>query len=149
MNSRRPFWKEKTLEEMSPDEWESLCDGCARCCMVKLEAWDTSEVFYTSVVCRYLDQQACRCSDYVHRNTLVPTCVHLTPESVPTISWLPTSCAYRRVAEGRDLEWWHPLVSGSRHTVHQAGISVRGRVVSEEWIHPDEAEEKIVRWVEF
>ena len=137
------------MQQMSESEWESLCDGCARCCLVKLEDWDTAEVHYTSVVCEYLDEDQCQCSDYKNRNTMVPTCVHLTPETVPTIDWLPTTCAYRLVANGEQLEWWHPLVSGSKETVHEAGISVRGKVVSEAFLHPDDVEERIIKWVTF
>ncbi len=143
-----PFWKTRAMAEMSPSEWESLCDGCARCCLHKLEDEDTGDVYYTSVVCRYLDQDACRCSDYENRNKNVPNCVHLTPERVDEFAWLPTTCAYRLVAEGADLPWWHPLVSGSRETVHQAGISVTGKVVDERNVHPDGYEELIIRWVE-
>ncbi|HAK52313.1 MAG TPA: YcgN family cysteine cluster protein [Gammaproteobacteria bacterium] len=139
------FWQEKSLSEMTSEEWESLCDGCARCCLIKLQ--DEEDVQYTSIVCQYLDQEACQCSDYPNRNRMVPTCVHLTPSSIP--SWLPTSCAYRRVDEGKDLEWWHPLVSGSKDSVHDAGISVRGKVISEAHVHPKEAEEQVIKWIEF
>lgn len=142
------FWKEKSLREMTKGEWESLCDGCARCCLHKLEDEDTGEVVYTGVVCRYLDQEGCRCTEYERRNELVPMCVWLTPESVGQFKWLPTTCAYRRVAEGKDLEWWHPLISGKKETVHDAGISVRGRCVSEDHVHPDEFEDQIISWVE-
>ena len=122
------FWKTKTLEEMSSVEWESLCDGCARCCLEKLEDEDTGEIYWTSVGCRLFDAQSCRCSDYANRLARVSDCVGLTPRNVRTISWLPSTCAYRLVAEGRDLYWWHRLVSGSAETVHEAGISMRGRV---------------------
>ena len=140
------FWKDKTLAEMTPDEWESLCDGCAQCCLLKLEAEDTGEVHYTSVVCEYLNEDKCQCRDYPNRNTLVPTCVHLTAATIP--DWLPTTCAYRLVNEGKDLKWWHPLVSGDADTVHQAGISIRGKVVSEKYVHPDDIEARIIKWVE-
>lgn len=142
------FWQEKTLAEMSRQEWESLCDGCARCCLHKLEDEDSGEVHYTSVVCKYLDESTCRCTSYQDRHSLVPDCVWLTPDTVEAFRWLPTTCAYRLVAEGKDLAWWHPLVSGRAESVQEAGISVRGKCVSEEHVHPDNFEENIIRWVE-
>jgi uncharacterized protein len=131
-----PFWSAKTLEEMTRSEWESLCDGCGRCCLVKLEDDETGEVHLTKLACRMLDQSTCRCSDYPNRQTKMPDCVAIDPEKVRRLVWLPESCAYRRLAEGRDLAWWHPLVSGSADTVHEAGISVRGWVRSEASVSP-------------
>ena len=123
-----PFWKTKTLEQMTATEWESLCDGCGKCCLSKLEDEDTGDIYFTTVGCRLLDAQACRCRDYANRTALVSDCVRLTPQNVRTLSWLPSTCAYKLIAEGRDLYWWHHLISGSTDTVHQAGISVRGKV---------------------
>ena len=142
------FWRDKTLSQMSDSEWESLCDGCARCCMIKLEDEDTAEVHYTAIVCDLLDQQACRCTQYPKRHALIPDCVQLTPARATEFSWLPTTCAYRTLAEGRELAWWHPLVSGDRATVHQADISVRGKVVAHSRVHEDQEMEMIVNWVE-
>lgn len=133
---------------MSPSEWESLCDGCAKCCLHKLEDEDTGDVYYTKVVCRYLDEDHCRCQHYEERQTLVPTCVWLKPEDVSEFFWLPSTCSYRLIAEGKPLPEWHHLVSGSNETVHEYGISVRDRVLSEEFVHPDGMEEHIVHWVE-
>ena len=133
-----PFWKTKTLEEMIRDEWESLCDGCGKCCLAKLEDADTGEIHWTSVGCRLFDAEKCRCGDYANRLQRVSDCVGLTPQNVRTIAWLPQSCAYRLVAEGRDLEWWHPLISDSPETVHEAGISMRGRITANETDMADE-----------
>lgn len=141
-----PFWRRKTLDEMSGAEWESLCDGCARCCLNKLEDIDTGEIFWTDVACTLLDGESCRCSDYRHRRRKVPDCVKLTPQSVRTLSWLPPTCAYRLLAEGRDLYWWHPLVSGDPSSVHAAGISVRGKTVSEDDYPLETFEDRMVAW---
>ena len=141
-----PYWRTKTLEEMTRAEWEALCDGCARCCLLKLEDEDTGEIAYTDIACRLLDTGTCRCTRYRQRLRLVPECVDLTPEQVRRLGWLPSTCAYRLLAEGRDLAWWHPLVSGDPETVHKAGISVRGRVVPER--RGDDPEERIVTWPE-
>ncbi|MFC5384585.1 YcgN family cysteine cluster protein [Aquamicrobium segne] len=127
-----PFWKTKQLEEMSATEWEQLCDGCGKCCLSKLEDDDTGEIYWTSVACRLFDAETCRCSDYENRFKKVPDCVALTPKNVRTITWLPSTCAYRLVAQGQDLYWWHRLVSGSADTVHEAGTSIQGRVQARE-----------------
>lgn len=142
-----PFWKTKRLAEMTPEEWESLCDGCARCCLHKLEDADTGEVHYTAVACRYLSDD-CRCTHYPQRHSLVPDCVVLSPERVDAFSWLPATCAYRRIAEGKELEWWHPLVSGDPGSVHAAGISVHGKTVDERYVHPDDYASHVIRWVQ-
>ncbi len=141
-----PFWRRLTLEEMSDAQWESLCDGCARCCLNKLEYEDTGEIVWTEVACRLLDSDTCRCGDYAHRQKRVSDCLRLTPENVPKLTWLPPTCAYRLVDEGRDLYWWHPLVSGDAETVHTAGVSVRGRTISEADIPADELEHYLVAW---
>ncbi|MBB3949321.1 hypothetical protein GGQ76_000589 [Aureimonas jatrophae] len=141
-----PFWRTKTLEEMSTQEWESLCDGCGRCCLNKLEDWDTGEIIWTDLACRLFDGESCRCRDYENRLETVPDCVGLDAETVRTISWLPPSCAYRLVAEGRDLRWWHHLISGDRETVHLAGASAQGRTSSEEGIEPEAYEDHLAAW---
>ena len=140
----QPFWKTKRLEQMTDAEWESLCDGCGRCCLHKLRDDDTQALSFTTVACRLLDPDSCRCGDYAHRSVRVPDCVQLTPKSVQDIDWLPPSCAYRRVAEGKGLAWWHPLVSGTPETVHEAGVSVRGRSIGERRAGP--LEHHIVEW---
>lgn len=141
-----PFWKRKRLDEMTAEEWESLCDGCGQCCLHKLEDEDTGEIALTDVACRYLDAGTCRCTDYANRQKNVPDCVRLTPEAVPGLRWLPETCAYRLVAAGRSLPWWHPLVSGSKDTVHAAGVSVRGKTVSEDAV--GDLEDHVQSWLD-
>jgi len=142
-----PFWRTKALDEMSRDEWESLCDGCARCCLVKLEDEDSGDIHFTDIGCRLLDAKSCRCRDYGRRARRVPDCVKLTPAAVRALTWLPVTCAYRLVAEGKDLPNWHPLISGSADSVHEAGVSVRGRVVaSEDDLVQELWPERIVKW---
>lgn len=142
-----PFWRRKTLDAMTPEEWESLCDGCGRCCLVKLEDEDTGHIHATDIGCRLFDAGTCRCKDYANRSATVPDCVTLTPKEVRELSWLPPTCAYRLVGEGRDLPWWHPLVSGDSETVVAAGVSVRGRVhASEEDVAEEDLPRRIVKW---
>ena len=143
------FWEYKRLDEMSPKEWDSLCDGCARCCLVKLEDEETASVDYTAVACRLLDHQSCRCTRYLERHSLVSDCVRLTPDNVLDLKWLPLSCAYRRVAEGSPLEPWHPLISKSSDSIHEAQISVQNKVVSESSVHESQLEEMVIKWVEY
>lgn len=143
------FWNTKDLADMTEPQWEALCDGCGRCCLNKLEDEISGMTFYTSVACHLLDTRNCRCRNYPARTSLVPDCLTLQPDNLAQISWLPASCAYRRLAEGKPLEWWHPLVSGDPSTVHQAGISVRGRVISETGIRPDQLEDYVISWIDF
>ncbi len=146
-DDKAPFWREKRLSDMTRAEWESLCDGCGRCCLNKLTDIDTDETVFTNVGCRLLDDQTCRCTDYKNRQAKVSDCVQLTWRNVGRIRWLPPTCAYRLLAEGKELAWWHPLVSGSAETVHEAGVSVRGRVAASEADVPDdEMENFIVAW---
>jgi uncharacterized cysteine cluster protein YcgN (CxxCxxCC family) len=129
--SDRPFWETKPLRAMTRAEWESLCDGCGKCCVHKLEDEETGELFPTNVACRLLDRATGRCSDYRNRRAHIPECVRLTPAKLETVDWLPSTCAYLRVHRGEGLPDWHPLVTGDPESVHRAGMSVRGWTVSE------------------
>ncbi len=141
-----PFWRRKALPEMTLDEWESLCDGCGKCCLHKLEDPDDGEVAFTEVACRLLDRRTCRCTDYANRTLLIPDCVELTPRDLANIHWLPSTCAYRLLRDGRDLPSWHPLVTGDPRSAHRAGQSVRGRAVAE--TEAGDLEDHIVSWPE-
>ncbi|WJW76550.1 YcgN family cysteine cluster protein [Thiohalobacter sp. IOR34] len=139
-----PFWQRKTLAEMTREEWESLCDGCGRCCLHKLQDEDSGELHYTSIVCRYFDNASGRCRHYRERRDFVPECLVLDARLVAGLDWLPESCAYRLLREGQDLPDWHPLVSGDPESVHAAGISIRDQAISEEHVHPDDWAEHLL-----
>jgi uncharacterized cysteine cluster protein YcgN (CxxCxxCC family) len=143
---QRPFWRDKPLDAMSEEEWESLCDGCGRCCLHKLEDWDTGKLYWTNVACRMLDPATGRCRDYANRFEHVPDCVRLDARTVAEIDWLPPTCAYRLVEEGKDLPAWHPLVTGDPRRVIEAGVSVAGRTISEEGMEPEDFEDHVVKW---
>lgn len=143
----KTFWQTKSLSEMDDAEWEALCDGCGRCCLLKLEDADSGEIAFTAVSCQLLDVDSCRCTDYPKRKQLVPDCLQLNRDNVASTEWLPQTCAYRLVNEGKPLFDWHPLVSGNGDSVHEAGISVRGKIISETQVHPDSVEEFVIHWV--
>lgn len=147
-----PFWNTLELADMSTEQWESLCDGCGLCCLQKLENEDDGEIYYTDVACRLLDvstgENSCRCQQYGDRAKHVEHCMVLTPDNLQeSMRWLPDTCAYKLLAQHLPLPGWHPLVSGSSNSVHTAGISARGRCISELTIHEDALEERIVFWV--
>ena len=136
----KPFWERKTLDEMSAAEWESLCDGCGLCCLIRYEDEDTGEIIPTRVACKLLDQHLCRCKDYENRKLYVPDCIKLTPGAIESLQWMPKSCAYRRLNEGRSLAVWHPLITGDPESVHRAGVSIRDQTISEAaLVDPDDA----------
>lgn len=139
-----PFWRTKRLDEMTTAEWESLCDGCGRCCLHKLRDEDTDELAFTNVSCRLLNLETGRCGDYSNRTRQVTDCTTLTPELLKKIDWLPPSCAYRLVANNQDLPAWHPLITGDPTSTHRAGASVAGRAISETESGP--LEHHVVRW---
>lgn len=141
------FWEHKSLDEMNREEWEALCDGCGRCCLLKIEDQDSCELFYTNVICEYHDNEKGCCTHYRDRSLLVPDCIKVTPEVARMEKWLPDSCAYRLLAEGRPLFDWHPLISGNKDSVYKAGMSVRDKVISEQYVHPDELPEHLVHWL--
>lgn len=144
------FWRTTPFADMTRAQWESLCDGCAKCCLVKLQDEDTDPdapdaTEYTNIACRLLDLGTCRCSDYENRARRVPDCVVLTPRNLPRVAnWLPGTCAYRLLHEGRELPWWHPLVSGEEGSVSRAGVSLAGRMIPEEAVGPDDYEDHII-----
>jgi len=144
MDADLPFWKAKPLRALTRPEWESLCDGCGRCCLHKIRDDDTNEIHWTEVACRLLDTGTGLCGDYANRRAKVPDCIKLTPARLSRIDWLPPNCAYRLVAEGADLPSWHPLISGTYDTVQKAGLSVRNRVVSER--DAGALEDHVVEW---
>ncbi len=139
-----PFWESKTLDEMSDAEWESLCDGCARCCLQKLEDSDTGEIYFTSIACRLLDCGSCRCSNYKNRQTEVPDCTMVRPITAEKLAWLPGSCAYKRLATGLPLPAWHPLITGDPDSVHDAAVSVKLWAIPEEGIKQIDYEEYVI-----
>lgn len=136
----RPFWQTKRLDEMTVREWESLCDGCGLCCLVRFEDEDTGEITPTRVACRLFDSDACTCTNYAERHKHVPDCIKLTPYNIEKLPWMPLSCAYRRLDEGKDLPHWHPLITGDPESVHLADVSVRGQTINEDTLaDPDDA----------
>lgn len=142
----QPFWKMKSLSDMTREEWESLCDGCGKCCLVKLEDEDTGLLLDTDISCKLFDGSTCRCKDYDNRHATVPDCVVLTPAKVRTLPWIPKTCAYRLLAEGKELYDWHPLVSGDPMSVHKAGMSVRNQVLNETEHDGEDWQQHIVEW---
>jgi uncharacterized protein len=142
------WWNEKPLADLSQTQWGALCDGCGKCCLHKLEDEFSGKRFYTRIRCRLLDEQSCRCSQYQRRTELVPDCINLGADITQALDWLPVTCAYRLRADNKPLAEWHPLVSGDPESVHRAGVSIRGRSISEEFVHPDGYDEHIVNWVE-
>lgn len=141
------FWEIKSLSEMTQEEWESLCDGCGKCCLHKLEDEDTGDVYYTDVACQLLNLHTCRCTDYENRLSRVPDCLQLTAADIGQFHWLPSTCAYRLLSEGESLPIWHHLVSEDPHTIHDMDMSIRGRVVPETSVQPNDMEERIIYWV--
>jgi uncharacterized cysteine cluster protein YcgN (CxxCxxCC family) len=144
--ARKPFWQSKRLEQMTVQEWESLCDGCGLCCLIRFEDEDSGEIIPTRVSCKLFDTDLCRCKDYENRKKTVPDCIKLTPWNVDELTWMPKSCAYRRLQEGRGLPDWHPLVTADPESVHEAGVSIRGEVVSEETLAKPEDALAYVAW---
>lgn len=143
----QPWWQTKSLAQMNDSEWESLCDGCAKCCLVKLEDADTEEIYYTNVSCQLLDTESCRCSNYAGRHEIVDDCIKLDRSNVNKLEWLPQSCSYRLIAAGQSLPDWHHLRTGDREAMHSYGASLRGKVTSELDVHDDDIEDHIIRWI--
>lgn len=146
-NIRENFW-ELPLEKLNKQEWELLCDGCGRCCLKKLQDYESKDLLWTRIACRYLDQTSCRCASYDNRATLVRSCLNVRQMYRSNRHWMPTTCAYRLRAENKTLFSWHPLLAGSNEAMVAAGISVLGRILSEEHVHPDGYEEHVITWVD-
>lgn len=148
MANRPQFWEHVPLAEMTRPEWEALCDGCALCCLIKLEDEDTGDVAYTDIACRLLDCATCRCGNYPLRSQLVEGCLVLTPESLPAIApWLPATCAYRRLHEGDGLPDWHPLLTGDPASTHAARVSRKSAMVPEYEVAEDDYEDHIIEGI--
>lgn len=145
MQQTDDFWNHKRLEEMSREEWESLCDGCAKCCLYKLEDVDTREIWFTNVVCDLLDLESCRCNDYPNRSVRMPNCVTLTQEKSRKLYWMPSTCAYRLLSEGKPLPHWHPLISGDPMALTRSGNSIRGKVIPRS--KADDLENHLITWI--
>lgn len=144
---RERFWEYLPLHELTEEEWEALCDGCAQCCRLKFQDIATHRIATTTIVCRLLDVPTRRCKQYPKRHELVEDCIELKAENVSNLRWLPDTCGYRRVAEERPLEDWHPLISGTRDTVAKAGVSISDQVISEDDVHPDDIDLHVLKWV--
>ena len=141
------FWEDLTPDQLSDDQWEGLCDHCGRCCLHKIEDIDTGEVFFTDVACQYMDEETCSCPHYQQRQQLVPECLSIKPDWGEKFNWLPNTCAYRLLYEGKSLPDWHPLVSGDENSVHLAGISIRGRNFRDNEVDEHEIDEHVIDWV--
>lgn len=143
---RDRFW-EMPLSELNGQEWERLCDGCGRCCLKKFSDTDSDEVVYTRVVCRYFIEENSSCSCYEERTTLVPDCLDIRSMDLGSANWMPETCAYRLRYENKPLFDWHPLIAGSRQKIEDLGLTITGKVISEQHVHPEGFEEHIIRWV--
>ena len=146
--SANPFWEAKSLGAMTDAEWESLCDGCGQCCLHKLVNEDTADVFYTQVACQLLDDETGRCTRYTTRLVKVEDCLDMRRMSAAELAWMPRTCAYRRLAEGQSLPWWHPLITGDPKSTANACMAVSGRTISETAADLDQLETQIIEWVD-
>jgi uncharacterized cysteine cluster protein YcgN (CxxCxxCC family) len=144
--SNDKFWQTTPLDQMTPGQWESLCDGCGKCCVIKLEDADDGTVHYTDIGCKLLDNDTCRCKDYANRKTVVPDCIILTPGDLDAVPWMPSTCAYRLIHEGRPLPEWHHLVTGDPMSIHRAGQSVSGKIFFEGDVDEDDYPDHIKDW---
>lgn len=143
------FWESKQLNQLDDAEWEALCDGCGRCCLQKLECIDSGEIFYTELACKLFDSSQCRCMDYAHRFEKVPDCISLRNLNDREWNYMPKSCAYRLLKEGKKLQAWHPLIAGNRKLMEEKGISVKGRVLPEQSVQENDFEDHIIHWIDF
>ena len=146
MAAEQAFWKSTALEDMTQSQWESLCDGCGKCCVLKLEDVDTGAIYYTDVSCQLLCTETAHCTNYAERKKYVPDCVILSPDNLEAVTWMPESCAYRRLHEGRELPDWHPLLTGNQEAMKQANHSVAGLVTNEIYIQEEDMPEHLFDW---
>ncbi len=144
MVNTKKYWETVAFDQLTDKQWESICDGCAQCCAHKLQDEDTDEIFFTNVVCEYLDTQKCQCSVYGDRHTHVPDCIKITPENAKELTWIPETCGYKLLAKGKPLPAWHPLVTGDLQSTEKAGMSIRNKVISEADIEMDDLEDYLV-----
>jgi len=145
-DSTKPFW-ERPLQSLNRDEWERLCDGCGRCCLKKLTDEMTEETWYTRVICRYFEENSGQCGCYDKRTQLVPDCLVVSTVDIASIPWMPDTCAYKLRHENKPLFDWHPLIAGSNNKMQEFGITVSGKVISEQFVHEEGLEEHVIRWV--
>ncbi|MFT2111584.1 YcgN family cysteine cluster protein [Marinomonas sp. 2405UD68-3] len=142
-----PFWKTTKLEDMTSDEWESICDGCGKCCLQKIEDTDTQEIFFTRLSCAQLNIKTCQCSVYSTRQEVVPNCITLTPDSIDQFKWLPDSCSYRVLQSTGELPNWHPLIVGSQKEMVLQGLTVTKYAENETTVDEEDWDLHVIRWV--
>ncbi len=144
MSDNSRFWETTPFNQFTDKQWELICDGCAQCCAHKLQDEDTDEIFLTNVVCQYLDTNQCQCSVYGDRHVHVPDCIKITPKNAGSLPWIPDTCGYRLLANGKPLPDWHPLMTGDSESTRKANMTVTGKVISDADVDMDDLEDYLV-----